>query len=106
MMALTDYIPVMLYSIINDLKPGALVCQSPQAPSDRLHSSIIQIEDKPRLARYIEIGYPVFSHFVGSDHELFIIRRFDTLDARIVLGLQDDTLCTRVQIREHRRENQ
>ena len=97
MMTLTGYIPVMSYSTINDLIPGASVCQLPHAPSDRLHSSIIQIEDEPRPARYREIGYPEFSRFKGCDHELFIIRRFDTLDARIVLGLQDDTLCTRVQ---------
>ena len=33
-------------------------------------------------------GYPAYSRLVGSDNELFLLRRFNTLNARVILGLQ------------------
>ena len=35
------------------------------------------------------LGYHSFSHFVASDNDFFILRRFGALNARIILGLQD-----------------
>lgn len=39
--------------------------------------------------RWKNIGYPAYSELIGSDNELFILRRFSTLSARIILALQD-----------------
>lgn len=50
------------------------------------------LQAKPHPKRWKEIGYPVYAEFTASDNELFIIRRFDTLNARVILGLQDE-LC-------------
>ena len=36
------------------------------------------------------IGYKVFSHWIASSDEFFHIRRFDALNARVVLFLQDE----------------
>ena len=35
------------------------------------------------------LGYRSFSAFVASDNDLFILRRFSALSARVLLGLQD-----------------
>ena len=35
------------------------------------------------------IGYQCFSSFVASDNDLFVLRRFSALSARVLLGLQD-----------------
>lgn len=47
-------------------------------------------EQRPK--RWKTIDYPVFSELIGSDNELFILRRFSTLNARVILGMQDN-LC-------------
>ena len=39
--------------------------------------------------RWKDVGYPAYSRLVGSDSELFLLRRFNTLNARVILGLQD-----------------
>ncbi|CAG8975104.1 hypothetical protein HYALB_00008944 [Hymenoscyphus albidus] len=36
------------------------------------------------------IGYRLFSRWVGSDKAFFAFRKFSTLHARVILGLQDD----------------
>ena len=46
----------------------------------------------PIPKRWKDIGYPVYSRLVGSDNELFLLRRFNNLNARVILGLQD-RLC-------------
>ena len=35
------------------------------------------------------LGYHSFSHFVASDNDFFILRRYGALNARILLRLQD-----------------
>ena len=35
------------------------------------------------------MGYHNFSQFISSDNDFFVLRRFDTLHARVLLGLQD-----------------
>ena len=35
------------------------------------------------------LGYRAFSGFIASDNDFFVIRRFGTLNARIILALQD-----------------
>ncbi|KAI9641351.1 hypothetical protein NHQ30_010153 [Ciborinia camelliae] len=45
---------------------------------------------KVRPKRWKEIGYPIYAEFTASDSELFIIRRFNNLNARVILGLQDE----------------
>jgi hypothetical protein len=44
-----------------------------------------QVNAKPW--RYL--GYPGFSSFIASDDNFFILRRFETLHARVLLALQD-----------------
>lgn len=39
--------------------------------------------------RWKDVGYPAYSRLVGSDKELLLLRRFNTLNARVILGLQD-----------------
>src|ERR1700722_559445 len=34
-------------------------------------------------------GYRVFSQFIASDNDFFVLRRFGTLNARVILALQD-----------------
>ena len=43
-----------------------------------------EVQEKP----WKYIGYKVFSRWISSDQDLFVFRRFDTLNARIILGLQ------------------
>ncbi len=35
------------------------------------------------------LGYHSFANFVASDHDFFLLRRFGSLNARVLLGLQD-----------------
>jgi hypothetical protein len=35
-------------------------------------------------------GYRVFSRYVASDQAFFIVRRFGTLNARVLLAMQDE----------------
>lgn len=43
----------------------------------------------PLPKRWKEDGYPAYSRLVGSDNEFFLLRRFSTLNARVILELQD-----------------
>lgn len=44
-----------------------------------------EIQQKP----WKYLGYRAFSEFIASDNDFFVIRRFGTLNARIILALQD-----------------
>lgn len=57
-----------------------------QNPSNRpsFQPSLIELQKQPW--RYI--GYKGFSEWAASDSDFFVIRRFDTLAARIILFLQ------------------
>jgi hypothetical protein len=45
---------------------------------------------KPKPRRWQTLGYPVYSQVVASDSALFLLRRFDNLNSRVILGLQDE----------------
>jgi hypothetical protein len=44
----------------------------------------------PQIKRWQTTGYLKFSEFLASDNELFIVRRFKTLNARLILRMQDE----------------
>ena len=56
---------------------------APQRPTKE------DVERKP----WKYLGYRCFAHFVASDHDFFVLRRFGALSARVLLGLQDE-LCS------------
>jgi hypothetical protein len=63
-----------------DSSEGASQIQQPrEAPL-----SIEEVQTKP----WKYIGYKTFSSWVGSDNDFFVIRRFDCLNARVILSLQ------------------
>lgn len=45
-------------------------------------------------------GYPAFANFVASDADFFVLRRFDRLNARVLLSLQDDICHIEEQLDE------
>jgi hypothetical protein len=53
-----------------------------------------ELNELPRRSMEIQtkpwkyIGYRVFSQWLSSDSDFFLIRRFDTLNARVILMLQ------------------
>lgn len=54
------------------------------------------------------LGYRSFSQFVSSDNDLFVLRRFGTLSARVLLALQDQLSQVEEQLEalgEHHRRN-
>lgn len=54
----------------------------------------------PPIKRWQTIGYPIFSEFIASDDELFILRRFKTLNARIILRMQDEICKLEADLKE------
>jgi hypothetical protein len=56
--------------------------QVPKAPG--LALSVKEVQKKP----WKYIGYKVFSQWIGSDADFFVLRRFDSLNARVILALQ------------------
>ena len=62
--------------------PGSTVCIP---TNSKFSSELEQNTDLQLLA-----GYPQFSRWVASDQAWFITRRFGTLNARIILLLQDN----------------
>ncbi|KAJ2901931.1 hypothetical protein MKZ38_001232 [Zalerion maritima] len=44
----------------------------------------------PKLVEQIYMGYADFSRVVASDPDFFVLRRFDTLNARVLLTLHDN----------------
>lgn len=67
------------------LKGGSNLIQM-SAPS----ASLALGQTSSPIKRWQSIGYPVFAELIASDDELFLLRRFGTLNARIILKLQDD----------------
>src|SRR5437868_4632427 len=45
-----------------------------------------EIQRKP----WKHIGYKGYANFIASEDDLFILRRFDTLNTRVALALQDE----------------
>lgn len=43
-----------------------------------------------KIRRWQTIGYPIFSEFLATDDELFIVRRFKSLNVRLILKMQDE----------------
>jgi hypothetical protein len=54
------------------------------AHSEKSPRRSMEIQTKP----WKYIGYPVFSQWLSSDSDFFLIRRFDGLNARVILMLQ------------------
>lgn len=57
-----------------------------QEHQDRWIPTADEIERNP----WKYVGYQSFSKFVSSDNDFFILRRFSALNARVLLGLQDE----------------
>lgn len=76
-----------------DTAQGQLVPPRTRQPSNgvaqpratTLKTSIGDADKKPRILR----GYPALSTFVSSDDDLFVVRRFEKLGARVILRMQD-----------------
>jgi hypothetical protein len=51
-----------------------------------------------RARKYIE--YPAFAEFVASDSDLFVLRRFNRLNARVLLRLQDELVILEDQLND------
>jgi hypothetical protein len=59
------------------------------APKERLEFTEPNFLEKERYpARYL--GYRVFSKWVASDQNLLVVRKFASLNVRIILSLQDE----------------
>lgn len=52
---------------------------------------------EPRIAWKIE-GYPQFSKLMASDDDLFVFRRFATINARVILWMQHQIAEMEVQL--------
>lgn len=52
------------------------------------------LEDRP----WKYVGYRLFSRWMGSDKAFFTFRKFSTLHARVILGLQDDVSLLEEQL--------
>jgi len=46
------------------------------------------------------IGYRGYSKFISSDDDFFVVRRFDTLSARVALALQDEIAVLEEELNE------
>jgi hypothetical protein len=55
------------------------------SPSSETALSPEQINSKP----WKYLGYEEYSSFMSSDDDFFVVRRFSTLTARVILALQD-----------------
>jgi hypothetical protein len=56
------------------------------------------VQNLPR--RWQTIGYPIFADFVASSDEFFLLRRFGTLNSRVILGLQDEICKLEASLKE------
>ena len=56
-------------------------------PTPGIQSSVTKEDIDKRPWKYV--GYRGFSTFLASDNDFFILRRFGTLHARVLLALQD-----------------
>jgi len=56
-----------------------------QSSTASQYPTLEEIYSKPWKYR----GYKIFSKFVASDNDFFVIRRFGTLNARVILAMQD-----------------
>lgn len=59
---------------------------SPYRPSSA--EDVSPKEEKEKPWKYV--GYKVFSRWIASDPNFFVLRRFGTLNARVALSLQDE----------------
>lgn len=48
--------------------------------------SKLEVEEKP----WKYVGYPGYTKFISSDDDFYILRRFDKLNVRLCLRLQDE----------------
>jgi hypothetical protein len=55
-----------------------------------LHQIIDITAEDLRKRPWKHIGYKGFSRFISSDNDFFILRRFSTITARVLLALQDE----------------
>ena len=52
-------------------------------------SQCLPTQDEINRKPWKYLGYRAFSQFVASDTDFFVFRRFDNLNARVILALQD-----------------
>ncbi|KAK0616401.1 hypothetical protein B0T14DRAFT_604700 [Immersiella caudata] len=78
-----------------------MATQTPHLPSNELvnpqqlrEMEEIELDETPRHGEnqnsHRDVGYSGFAAFLSSDDDVFILRRFDMLHARVLLTLKDD----------------
>lgn len=63
-------------------------------------SSGLAMLDLERAAAWKYVGYPAFSSLMASSNDCFAIRRFDTLNVRVLLKLQNEIVLKERELGE------
>lgn len=66
-----------------------------QPHSTEWEPSQAEIDAKP----WKYTGYQSFSECIASDNDFFVLRRFGSLSARVLLGLQDQLSCLELDLK-------
>ena len=78
-----------IQSSTEDVELGSNVWVPTPSPNPALHipDELTPVQIKRKRWKYL--GYKEYTKFIGSDADFLIVRRFSTLNARVLLSLQD-----------------
>jgi len=80
--------------------PSMALPQSPPSCDEQIPTQD-DLDEKP----WKYYGYKAFSEWGGSDDDFFVLRRFKSLNTRVILYMQDDIAKVEAELRELDREH-